>query len=98
MHVTDTDGHAVTGIEVVPRATADHESEGEILSLRQPVARRTLRVNKPGSASQLKVGSCPPVPMDEITPRTQTESPIFCLRSSRDCSKGQGQCEVGVAA
>ena len=36
--------------------------------------------------------------MDEITPHTQIESTIFCFRSSRNRSEGQGRCEIGVTA
>jgi hypothetical protein len=70
MHVTATNGQAVAWIEVVPHATAYHESEGEILSLRVSHAMWTLRVNEPGSGARLKVGRSPPVTMDEIAPKT----------------------------
>src|SRR5580704_4912814 len=59
---------------------------------------RALCVNEPGSAAQLKVGCCPPVSIDEISPHTQIESPVFRFRSSRDRSEGQGQSQIGVPA
>src|SRR3974390_1518971 len=95
MHVSGSDGHAVTGIEVVACAKTHHESKGEILPLRVLDTMRSPRVNESGSTTQLKVGCCPPVTMDKITPHAQIESPISCFRSPRNRCEGQGHCKMG---
>ena len=97
MHVTDAEGHAVAGTEVVPHAAAQHKGKREIPSLRVQHALGALRVNESDTAAQLKVGSSPPISVDKIAPHTQIEGPISCFRPSRNRSEGRGERQISIA-
>src|ERR1700677_1206634 len=97
MHVSRAERHAVTGIEIVPNAAAQPESEDEILSLRVKIAIGALRVNASGAGARFKVGRSSPIALDKITPEPQIESAIYFFRPSRNRGQRYGGGKIGVA-
>lgn len=98
MHVGRAERHAVTGIEVVADAGADHESEGEVLSLRVRDAVGTFCVDEARAAAQLEVRRGSPIAVDEVAPHAEVESSIYFFRAPGNGGQREGSGEVGIAA
>jgi len=69
----------------------DQQLQGWILSNRYSLENLLrLRVNEPGAAACLKIGSCPPVAVDKIAPYSKIKGTVRFFGPSRNRRQGQG--------